>query len=942
MFSLFKFQDQNVETGILGHSKRAATINLKDAIGKINLSLEKSLESPLLGSIRNTGLLKSKAPSLLDSYKSPFGTRIGLTSLLNPRETSKSGISPAPSPSTKVLSSSSTSVRPITSSNVQKPTAKRLDIQIIPEDAVGTSKPIVLPDYLLKKHKKPPKPKPGSDKITETQLKETAELRKEIQYAVNHHLYKHSSSEFKNINYKYEEEGDYPEVAPPPPPSMQQSYYYQPIPIPNFQNYFSNFWQVLLGEKSPMRKVSQAEPNRLGDSRSDFSYVPNPNKEKIIFDPSPQEYAATNYTETDDQDDVTVEKMMANAAMKVKNEGIISNTVESYVANGESPQIEFNESREMLNMTSITEDMSFNIGENVLAWRTLQRNTRESHALIGVTNTSIVLVQEKHGVYALKSEELLLSRPTFFITYTFWNQTQRSIDGIVIVSIQYEIVFYRINEAMDKMQFIWMWPLSKRARYIHHFVIDDADTLLIITDAHRGNGSAANLYRFDMNQNEFYLRQSLSLESPARNMALIQTGHETFMCFPQKNHVSIYRYAKERFQYFTTIESDHADILTAFEMGGYSYLAVGGTRPKIVRYHHGKFVDQTILAKSWGLVEFFLPVPARTYRDDMILFVQHRMDFGSHTHSFVEALIWNGHAFDSALAVPCYIGKATSSLGLGCIVDPDRKWGIIGATTFRRNQTISILVPRHQAPSGLFDLQIDLLPAEINVNDHLLELLSEVIILLDTRTEVLKMANDLIEKFPKDPVDVINVKDQHFDVVYTHDLDLGTTIPSDGIFLDDERITEEQVEEFYTLLNEADELLKQLEQLNRTKRDVNHIQSLYLDSVNVTELNARFINDIPTENLIFVENGTVTYDGTLIVTQSIQANSVERRRDDEDMIVGQAEQGTTVIRGDLNFEEINGIKWKDLINQIVLKHLPVYLDEITVNGVSFFFFAFLF
>lgn len=66
-----------------------------------------------------------------------------------------------------------------------------------------------------------------------------------------------------------------------------------------------------------------------------------------------------------------------------------------------------------------------------------------------MTYTNIVLVQERNGVYTIKSEEMLLSQPTIFIMYAFWNETHQSIDGIVIVSIQHEIVFYRRNEAID-------------------------------------------------------------------------------------------------------------------------------------------------------------------------------------------------------------------------------------------------------------------------------------------------------------------------------------------------------------------------------------------------------------------------------------------------------------------------------------------------------------
>lgn len=924
-------------------SKRLSTSKIKDTFDKIGTTLDKKISdkledsSAILGSIRgSSSLLKSKTklPTLLDGYKSSIGSslsRLDLTSLLKPSYTAPKQITPttsvpSPKPTTRAPAPTPASLFKSYAQNSHGP---------IKTAAASESKPVVLPDYLKEKDIKP-KIKHASNQITVQQLRETANLRKEIDYAVSHNIYAHSSTDVKNMNQKdahaqLSQSADGQSAIEPQSPYPQ---YYESH-APSFENFFSDFWQNLIGQAAP-------KPNReqsVGSVRSDFSYVPE--NKQVIFDPSPQDYASNNYSDTthdatvNDDDDATVEKMMAKAAMKVMKEGIISNTVESYANNGEEPDIEMSQVREELKMTSIIEDMNFNIGENVIGWRTLKRNTHESHALIGMTKTSIVLVHEKNGVYKVKSEEMLLSQPTFFTTYTFWNETQQSIEGIVIVSIQHEIVFYRINEAMDRMEFIWMWPTTKRAEYIHHFVVNNFDTLLVLTESYNGK-YAASLYRFDMNDMDFFLRESLSLEKAAKNMALIQHGYDTFMCFPQQNYVIIYKYMEQNFKYFTRIETNHAETVSSFEMGGYSYLAVGGKQPKILRYFHSNFHDQTILSKSWGFVEFFLPVSARTYRDDLILFVQHRVDYGSHTNAYLEALIWNGRAFHEALSVPCYIGDRTSDLGLGCMLDQDRDLGVIGATTFQRNRTISILVPRLEAPSGLFDLTIDLSRADTSMNDHLLEVFSEIFILLQTREEVLQNAQNLLDRFPKDPVKEINIKGQHLDKIYTQSLELGSIVPTQGVFLNDELITEDLVDEFYGLLNEAEKALKTVEETNRSKRE-DIIKSLQLKSLNVTDLNVRYINDIPVEEFIFIENGTVTIDGTVVVTQSIKAEVVERAPDDMFLGLQLESAESIVIDGDLQFDEINGIKWKDLIKETHLKYLPMYLDEMTVNGVSFLF-----
>lgn len=916
--------------------KESLDNKLKESLDKISQSVNSRLDSSILGSIRNSALLKtkSKIPSLLD-IQSTLGSSLskGISPLFG-TITKSTTIAPKTTTSGKRATTTKTTIAPLIPSlfkkNIDIPTSTTAKPN---KKQISEAKPVVLPDYLMDKDTNKHE-KFAHNRISAQQLRETSDLRNEINYAVKHNIYVHSSSDVRNMNQKsvVERRTEAPVYyipAPPPPPPQ--------VAPPTFESFFADFWDNLIGRG----KARKNEPT-VGSARSDFSYVPDskPSSGSDVFDPSIHDVNQLDdndrLNDLVDSEDETVEKMMAKMAIQAMNQGIMSNTVESYANNMDAPHMDgMDQVREELNLTSITEDMSFNIGENVLGWRTLQRNNRESHALIGLTNSSLILVQEKNGTYTLESEVKLLSAPTFFVTFTYWNQTRRTIDGIVIVSIQHEIVFYRVNEAMNKMEFMWMWPTIHVAKYIHHFVIDNSDTLLIISDLH--DGSAASLYRFDMNQQAFFLRESITLKAKAKNMALVQAGHDTFMCFPQSDHAVIYKYVQSRFQYHTKIQSQHAEILSSFEMGGYSYLSIGGNEPKILRYHRGNFIDQTILSKSWGYVEFFLPVPARTYRDDLILFVQHRMDYGSHTHSFVEALIWSGHAFYPALSVPCYVNDHVSEFGIGCILDQDRDLGIIGATTFQRNRTITVLVPRHEAPSGLFYLKTSLLPAVSTMNEHLLELLSEVMILLGTRDEVLKNAQEFIQNFPKEPVDEITIKDQNIDVIYTQMLELDSLVPTKGIFLGNELITPEKVNEFLQLLNETETDLKLLEELNRNKRESGQrIQNLHLESVDVDELYVNYINDISTDDFVYVENGTLTLNGTVVLSQPLEVENVERFSHD-DLLQAELNE-TTTITGDLNFEEINGMLWKDFINQIVLKHLPAHLDELEVVGVCIFHF----
>lgn len=964
--------DDDGDDPLIDRSKRLSSSRIRDSWDRLKTDLSttrSTITEPLLGSIRSSSLLKSKSnrTSFLDTYSKSIATGlskgISLFPLMSTHQTdpvpvnctqsSSCNCTQTPAPQSGPAPPCATNVR-IAAGNA-KPNEKPPTGNANSESSVGSANPnggqtdgsileapIVQPTYLM--DDKQISHKRISKEITNQQRRETAALRNEINYAVKHNLYAHTSAEALNNNNR--------NIPNRPITRTTTTAPKRPTWDDDSDVFSFTFWRSLLGRSKSRHHsldlfqlgdplTGSAGPFSdpiIGSARSDFSYVPpaKPTDESSGTDELPGQppLPELEINESDSDDD-KLKKLLAQAAAEAKKSGIISNTVESYVNKADGPSIGMSQVRETLVMKSITEDSRFNIGENVIAWKTLKRNNRERHALIGITNTSVVLVLEKNNVYTLQSEYQLLTAPTSFATFTYWNHTRKSIEGVVIVSIQHEVVFLRVNEAMTKMVFSWQWPTIQPAKFIKHFLLDNTDVLLIITDT--STSSAANLYRFDMIQREFFLRESLPLKKSANTAEIIHTGRDTFLFIPQFSQVTVYKHIGGRFKFFVNIPSSKTEIISVFEMGGHIYIAIGGNKPKILRYHHGEFHDQTILAENWGFVEYFLPVSARTYRDDLILIIQHRIDYGKHTNSYVEALIWNGEAFDPALAVPCFVNDRPSNVGIGCMIDQERDLGIIGATTFIRNRTISVIVPRQDAPSGLFDLKFELTQAEFTYNEHLLEMLSEVLILLDTRDEILKNANNIIRDFhPDGSMKEITIKNQQIDTINTKELDLGTIIPTDGILYNGEVITQDKIDRLERLVSETE---KNLEKLNREKREIGE-QNFELKSVDVTDLYVDFINDIPIEDLLFMDdNRNLFVDGIIEVTKFIEADHVAKANlasSIEPILeeIRVASEGTTVIAGDLNFEEINGIKWSDLIDQIVLKNMPNFLDEIDISGVS--------
>lgn len=220
----------------------------------------------------------------------------------------------------------------------------------------------------------------------------------------------------------------------------------------------------------------------------------------------------------------------------------------------------------------------------------------------------------------------------------------------------------------------------------------------------------------------------------------------------------------------------------------------------------------------------------------------------------------------------------------------------------------------------------------------MLELLSEVVILLDTRDQILSNAKEIIRNFSNPDLHEITLKNQVIDNVYTHDLDLGSITPTKGFLHAGEIITDKKVLRFTQMYNETKANLQLQQNRQRVRREPEiQLENYSFDSIDVDELYVEYINDIPIDEFIFIENGRLTLDGTVVVNQTIDVENVDNYNEntyfvgDEQML--SQENTKNIIDGDLKFEEINGIKWSDLIQQIMMKNLPNQIADIKINGV---------
>lgn len=775
----------------------------------------------------------------------------------------------------------------------------------------GTTKPkekaiIVQPESTIDTNDIPADANKTTIAATPEKMREAAEIRKEINDAVAHNEYA--------------------------------------IPSPEKPGLFETLSQLLGNEKKENSTSNKTNEEIVGDSRSDFSFVtentntPLPSSEKptVVSIVSPP-------TETDLKVEALTNRLIEDSKQESSSK-IVPNFVDSEktVSSSRFPPMIPNRSknlRDILTINFVRENPNFQIGNGVFAWKTLQRNTKSKHALIGLTLTGVVLVYEENSEYKIKKEIPLFSAPSCLTTFTRWNSVNSTIEGIVVVGTQKELVFLVVNEQMTDMDVFLLFPISKPVAAIEYFQIDHVDMLVLINSNSFQN--SADLYRFNLNTKNYWLLQGIQLRAAADNLVYLHTGYDHLLGFPQNNSAIIYRFSGGRFIYYTELPMENSKTISAFEMGGYAYLAIGGDKPVIMRYQNGNFHAQTILAKGWGTVEHFLPISARTYRDDLIVLVQHRINFDSHSISVIEALVWNGEAFDSALAIPCYTNNNTSiNHGLECMIDFERELGIEGATVIQHSKYLTVLVPRHEAPSGLYDFDVELKPVTIESLDNdasLYALFAEVIEYLKIHENLFRNGTETLKTVNNN--ELLSLK--NIDTINAESVAVNENVRIETIRLGEELLTQDSIErivEFENVLNETLKITEELDKITQNSRRTRQTESLHIEKLRVNNLNVEYFNDVPAKDLVFIENGSLRLKGPLMLENGLEAEQVQVLPDE---VVG-SEQPMNLdetipelrISGNLNFDVINGIPWNVLLQEIVFINSPNHLQDVEINGVS--------
>ncbi|XP_012156935.1 uncharacterized protein LOC101452473 [Ceratitis capitata] len=598
--------------------------------------------------------------------------------------------------------------------------------------------------------------------------------------------------------------------------------------------------------------------------------------------------------------------------------------------------------RETLVLKSIEEDYTFDLGDDVQQWEHIRHNGSEY--FVGRREQSLLVVHKESATYRTGTV-LEINQPiTYLLTYNFWNDVQAQTEGITLVATQDRVLWYRVSDITHKLELYWQWVVGNTVTGLTHFTVEHKNYLIVSTNQSSHSGLyTLNIYQFELGAREFWIAQRMQLEFPCVETTLLDTGRDLVLAVPQNNTAAIYNFNPRadstdylRFKLKQHIVSEDIESVAAFRMGGRSYIAIGGQQPQILLYQQGELVPKTILAHNFGVVQLFFPVPVRTYRDDLILLVQHRVDFATHSLTVLETLIWDGEAFEASIPVPCKLGVHTV-YGVSCMLDIQREAGLKGAAYFRRGDEVSLIVPRHNAESGLFRLHTDLLAK----NSEYLDLQDIYAFLKDwvkEQDDLVAQAQSFLQMGGQTQPDLSELEELQTPELTFAEGEVGE------IYLNDYLWTAEDTQ------IDLDRVITAIEQLEadinggRHRRDALtdelNFEHLVVDSLDVERLTLKQLNGED----FYVQNGMLDFDGLLNlqdlkVSGHLRAaaprSSTDRDANEQKDVkhgLDEVENETLVLDGDLFFESINGMRWQELLENMVFKNVSLNLTQLEVDG----------
>ncbi|XP_060532376.1 uncharacterized protein LOC132705649 [Cylas formicarius] len=251
--------------------------------------------------------------------------------------------------------------------------------------------------------------------------------------------------------------------------------------------------------------------------------------------------------------------------------------------------------------------------------------------------------------------------------------------------------WHKLNNS--QLEKLWSWDLEVNVIHLNVFKIGGKDFLMMLVG--KDNRSSAIIYQFDWSFTQYWFHQEIELTDFSNSSALVQFEDSFYLAVPQKSVsvLQIYEFIENHFTWSWNVISPFVDQVVSFEIGFKSFIAFNGLNAGIYQFTKHGLVEEKLINSNLERIEYWLPIPVKTYRDETILLTQRRLDHGTH-HSFdVDIISYNGNKFDEHEDVPCvFFGELQT--GLKCLTEYESKRGIIGAAFIAVGNMVGVILPR--------------------------------------------------------------------------------------------------------------------------------------------------------------------------------------------------------------------------------------------------------
>lgn len=109
--------------------------------------------------------------------------------------------------------------------------------------------------------------------------------------------------------------------------------------------------------------------------------------------------------------------------------------------------------------------------------------------------------------------------------------------------------------------------------------------------------------------------------------------------------MSVFKHEDNRFVPYKTIQSKNVENVVSFEIGFQSFLAIDGLNAGIYRFKRDGLEMEDIVNSNLDGIEYWLPIPVKTYRDEVIVLAQRNLSHTSHNSYVVEIFTYDGGKF---------------------------------------------------------------------------------------------------------------------------------------------------------------------------------------------------------------------------------------------------------------------------------------------------------